>query len=89
VLEAAVIAVRSDITEDDVMACLVVTEGASLQEIGNFAESKLPYYAVPRYYDIRDELPKTPTLKVRKVELRAEGVTSTTWDRGRTRRVRT
>jgi crotonobetaine/carnitine-CoA ligase len=89
VLEAAVIAVGSELTEDDVMACLVVTEGASLEEIGDLAESKLPYYAVPRYYDTRDELPKTPTLKVRKVELREEGITSTTWDRGRTRRVRT
>ena len=89
VVEAAVVAVGSDFTEDDVMACLVCSEGASLEEIGDFAESRLPYYAVPRYYDIRDELPKTPTHKVRKVELREEGITPTTWDRGRTRRVRT
>ncbi|MBW0119387.1 hypothetical protein I4J48_29495, partial [Pseudonocardia sp. KRD-169] len=33
------------------------------------------------YVEIVDELPKTPTQKVRKVELRAAGVGPGTWDR--------
>jgi crotonobetaine/carnitine-CoA ligase len=36
---------------------------------------------VPRYVEVAASLPKTPTEKVRKVELRAQGITPTTWDR--------
>jgi hypothetical protein len=42
----------------------------------------------PRYYDIRAELLGTPTQKIPKAEQRKDGITPTTWDRGRTRRVR-
>jgi crotonobetaine/carnitine-CoA ligase len=38
---------------------------------------------VPRYIRIVDELPKTPTQKVQKVELRKAGITADTWDRER------
>jgi crotonobetaine/carnitine-CoA ligase len=40
----------------------------------------LPYFAVPRYYEMRDSLPKTPTGRVQKFKLREEGCTSATWD---------
>jgi crotonobetaine/carnitine-CoA ligase len=83
IIEVAVFAVPSDLTEDDVMAALVVQSGASLEDIGQFAEDKLPFFAVPRYYDIRAELPKTQTQKVQKEALREEGITPTSWDRGR------
>lgn len=36
---------------------------------------------IPRYVRVVDELPKTPTAKVKKAELRATGVTADTWDR--------
>jgi crotonobetaine/carnitine-CoA ligase len=36
---------------------------------------------VPRYIRVVDELPKTPSAKVLKANLRTEGVTSDTWDR--------
>jgi carnitine-CoA ligase len=36
---------------------------------------------VPRYVRIVEALPKTPTAKVEKARLRAEGITSDTWDR--------
>jgi crotonobetaine/carnitine-CoA ligase len=88
VQQAAVIAVPSDLSEDDVMACLVVDDVAELMAIGDYAEANLPYFAVPRYYDALEELPVTPNNKIRKVELRARGITSTAWDRGRTRRKR-
>jgi crotonobetaine/carnitine-CoA ligase len=38
---------------------------------------------MPRYVRIINELPKTPTAKVEKHVLRAEGITSETWDRER------
>ncbi len=88
VQQAAVIAVPSDLSEDDVMACLVVDNESELAAIGDYAEANLPYFAVPRYYELLEELPVTPNNKVRKVDLRARGVTSTAWDRGRTRRKR-
>ncbi|MEI9964763.1 MAG: hypothetical protein WDM92_08675 [Caulobacteraceae bacterium] len=36
---------------------------------------------IPRYVRVLDALPKTPTQKVLKHELRAQGVTPDTWDR--------
>ena len=38
---------------------------------------------VPRYVRVLPGLPKTPSAKVLKHELRAEGVTADTWDRER------
>jgi crotonobetaine/carnitine-CoA ligase len=46
-----------------------------------WAIDNLPYFAVPQFIELRDELPKTPTGKITKHVLRAEGRTSTTWDR--------
>ena len=85
---AAVFAVPAELGEDDVMASLLVREGASLEEIAMFVEARLPYYAVPRYFDIRTEFPLTHTQKVAKPKLKQDGVTPTTWDRGRTTRKR-
>jgi crotonobetaine/carnitine-CoA ligase len=38
-------------------------------------------YAVPRYVEIRGEIPKTPTERPRYADLKAEGLTERTWDR--------
>ena len=40
----------------------------------------LPYFMVPRYLRVL-ELPKTPSAKVMKAELRTQGITADTWDR--------
>jgi carnitine-CoA ligase len=42
---------------------------------------KLPYFAVPRYVEFRDELPKNPVGRVLKYALREQGRTERTWDR--------
>ena len=42
----------------------------------------MPYFAVPRYVRVMGHLPKTPTERVRKVELRDAGITADTFDRG-------
>jgi crotonobetaine/carnitine-CoA ligase len=39
-------------------------------------------YMTPRYVDVVDALPVTPTEKVEKYRLLERGVTPTTWDRG-------
>jgi crotonobetaine/carnitine-CoA ligase len=41
----------------------------------------LAYFMSPRYLRVLPELPKTPTAKVLKAELRAQGITPDTWDR--------
>jgi crotonobetaine/carnitine-CoA ligase len=45
------------------------------------AEARLPRFAVPRYVEVVDALPKTETNKVRKNVLRATPFTPATWDR--------
>jgi crotonobetaine/carnitine-CoA ligase len=41
----------------------------------------MPYFMVPRYIEVLDALPQTPSEKVQKKELRVRGVTPQTWDR--------
>jgi carnitine-CoA ligase len=86
VLEAAAIAVKAHegaSAEDEIMVCVVTRSGQlTPRELANFLEPKMPAFAVPRYIRFMDHLPKTPTERVRKVELREEGVVSGTYDRG-------
>jgi crotonobetaine/carnitine-CoA ligase len=68
--------------EEDIKATVVLrAEGAvSERELFEWARQNLPYFAVPRFVELRAELPKTPTGKVQKHELRAQGRTARTWD---------
>jgi crotonobetaine/carnitine-CoA ligase len=88
VAEAAAFAVPSELSEDEVMVAVVLTAGSTITagELWDHCDGLLPYFAVPRYIDIRLALPKTSTAKVQKAVLRAEGVTGTTRDRGPTGR---
>lgn len=83
VFECAVIGVASKHTEQEIKAIVVPQPGATIdpaQLVIDLA-AKLPYFMVPRYVEIVDELPKTPTQKIRKQALRDEGVNPMTWDR--------
>ena len=42
---------------------------------------RMPYFAVPRYVRVVDDLPKTPTERVRKIELREAGLGADHYDR--------
>ena len=46
-----------------------------------FVNENAPYFFVPRYIEFVDELPHTPSGRVRKFQLRSRGVTDATWDR--------
>ncbi len=83
VADVAVHAVKSALSEDDIKATIVLREGASTteEEILRWSIGQLPYFAVPRYIEFRDDLPRNAVNRVLKYELRAEGVTATTWDR--------
>jgi len=83
VREAAAIGVPSELSEDDVMIVVAAVPGRSIDvlALANFLMKRMPYFMVPRYIRIVAELPKTPSAKVLKANLRNEGVTSDTWDR--------
>jgi carnitine-CoA ligase len=85
VREAAAIPVPSEHSEDEVMVVLAPAMGATIEpeEIIQHLQARVAHHMIPRYVRIIDELPKTPTAKVEKHILRAEGVTGDTWDRER------
>ena len=80
--DVAVHAVPSPLTEDDLKVTATVKEGATVTEEALFlwCVDELPYFALPRYIELRAELPRSPVGRILKRELRDEGVTPTTWD---------
>jgi crotonobetaine/carnitine-CoA ligase len=81
--EAAVHAIPSPMTEDDIKACIVLASAddpVTPDELFDFFKQVLPYFAIPRYVEILPELPKNATLRVMKHLLRERGVTDRTWD---------
>jgi crotonobetaine/carnitine-CoA ligase len=46
-----------------------------------FLLPRMAHFMVPRYVRVVEALPRTPTAKIEKVKLRAEGLTTDTWDR--------
>ncbi len=74
VLDCAVLAVPSELGEDEVKAYVTPREGATPdpQELVYWCADNLAYFKVPRYWEVRDELPRTPSLRVRKDVLRQE-----------------
>jgi carnitine-CoA ligase len=83
VREAAAIAVPSELEEDEVMAVVAAAPGRSIDpaQLIEFLRDRLAFFMIPRYIRVLDELPKTPSSKVLKTDLRAQGVTADTWDR--------
>lgn len=83
VLECAAHAVPSPLGEDDVKLVVVPKPGStpSPREIIDHCEGRMADYAIPRYVELRAELPKTGTHRVRYEVLRGEGLTPATWTR--------
>ena len=71
VLECAVVAVPSELTEDEVKAFVVMVEGttASFEELRTWAGEHLSSFKVPRFWQAVDALPRTPTARVAKHRL--------------------
>lgn len=77
VAECAVVGVPADgvAAEDDVLAVVVLQPGAVLSpsDFWAYCDEKLPRFAVPRYVWFAADLPKTPSGKIRKAQLREVG----------------
>jgi carnitine-CoA ligase len=71
VLDCAVIGVPSELSEEDVKAFIVPADGAEpdVRELRAYAASRLAAFKVPRYWQLIDELPRTPTARVAKHRL--------------------
>jgi crotonobetaine/carnitine-CoA ligase len=85
VLEAAAVGVAAGEgagSEQEILICVVPREGVpDPHELLTYCGDKMPYFAVPRYVRFMEHLPKTPTERVRKVELRDLPLDDTVYDR--------
>lgn len=83
VLETAAHAVPSELSEDEIKLVVVLKPGQTVtpEEILSFCQGKMARYAIPRYVEFRDTLPKTGTHRIEYSVLRQEGITPQTWDR--------
>ena len=68
VAEAAVIGVPSDLSEEDVKAFVVAAPGRAVdvRALRSFAAEQLAAFKVPRYFEVVDDLPHTPTGRLAK-----------------------
>lgn len=75
-------AVLSDLGEDELKVTVVLREGQALdaEQLFLWSVDHLPYFAVPRYIEFRQQVPRSPVGRILKYKLRDEGVTATTWD---------
>ena len=64
VLEAAVVAVPSELTEDEVKAFVVPAPGRTpdFEELRAWTAARLSAFKVPRYWQLLEALPRTPTV---------------------------
>jgi crotonobetaine/carnitine-CoA ligase len=73
VLESAVVGVESELTEEEIKAFVVAVPGCvlDLAELRAFAAERLSPFKVPRFWQLVDELPRTPTARIAKHRLPA------------------
>jgi carnitine-CoA ligase len=81
---AAAVPVPGDGGEDEVLAVLALQESASFDPAAliDFLLPRMAAFMIPRYVRVVAEMPLTPTQKIEKHVLRAQGLTADTWDRG-------
>lgn len=82
IAECAAVAVPADSVEDEIKVFLVPVQGTEidLEDVVRFAARSMPRFMVPRYLEVVSDLPKTPTLRVQKAQLRKRPRTNE-WDR--------
>ena len=76
VLESAAVGIPSSHGEEEVKLAVVALPGETLDagDLWAYCDAELPAFMVPRYLEIRESLPKTPTERVQKFVLREEGL---------------
>ncbi|MGN6679964.1 MAG: AMP-binding protein [Streptosporangiaceae bacterium] len=71
VRESAVIGVASDLTEEEIKAFIVGVPGTEvdLSELRGYAAERLSAFKVPRFWQVIEALPRTPTARIAKHRL--------------------
>jgi carnitine-CoA ligase len=69
--------------DEEVKVVIVPVDGRTVDPIAltEYLVPRMPRHMVPRFIEVVDELPRTPSFKVKKADLRADGITPGTWDR--------
>jgi crotonobetaine/carnitine-CoA ligase len=82
VAAAAMVGVPSPLGEQDVKVFVVRSDPAlTAEELLDHAAERMPYFAVPRYVEFVDDLPRNATGRVLKYQLRERPLGDATWDR--------
>jgi len=85
VLDAAVVPVADELRGEEVKAFIVpvdATAPPTLDELADYCASKLASFKVPRYVELCEGFPRTPSMRVAKEALRAQpAIGPATWDR--------
>jgi len=83
VFEAAAVAIPSELGEDDIFVVVTLQPGATLDhtDLLDFCAARMPYFCVPRYLEVLDDIPKNVIGRVRKDVLRNRGLGDHVWDR--------
>jgi crotonobetaine/carnitine-CoA ligase len=78
VAECAVIGVPAghEAGEDEVMVVIVRDGELDAQAVWDWCQGRVPAFAIPRYVRFRDDLPLTPSGKIRRSVLREEAATA-------------
>ncbi|MEZ5481611.1 MAG: AMP-binding protein [Porticoccaceae bacterium] len=82
VSEVAAVAFPSEIGEDEVRVFVILLpeQQITAEELFEHCGKNMPYFMVPKYIDIVEEFPRTPTAKIEKYKLRDMPKTDATWD---------
>lgn len=78
--EVALVGVPGELGDDELLLYVRPREGRRVDplELVRWAESRLPYFQLPRYVKVIAEFPKTPTQRIQKKDL--PRVTHDAWD---------
>ncbi len=86
--EAAAVAHPSELGEDDLRVAVTEAEGerVDLAELAAYCERRMPRFMVPRYLEVRADLPRTPSGRIEKYRLAEEPLGELALDMGDSRR---
>ena len=74
VLEAAAYGIPAELGEHDIKLDVRCREAIDSAELHAWLKRNLPKFMVPRYLELRDEFPKTPSERIEKYKLVEQGV---------------
>lgn len=83
VKEAAAIGVPSPFGDEDVAVLIVANGSRAALDLGalrDFMAADLPRFAVPRFLEVVDDLPKTPSERIAKGKVRERGISDAALD---------